>query len=93
MLTDPLTGVGNRRYVMERLGEEERAAFLLSQVFDTPYADIARVLRRSEAGRRRVRLLGVGGSNLVPGAMTQLSLFGPAGPAGADANGADDEPH
>ncbi len=39
---------------MERLGEEERAAFLLSQVFDTPYVDIARVLRRSEAACRQL---------------------------------------
>ena len=37
---------------MERLGEEERAAFLLSQVFDTPYSDIADLLERSEGSCR-----------------------------------------
>ena len=36
-----------------------------------------RLLRRSEAGRRRVRLLGVGGSNLVRGRIAQLALFAP----------------
>jgi len=48
---------------LERLAEEERAAFLLSQVFETPYADIARTLDKSEdacrqlvsRARRRVR--------------------------------------
>ena len=48
---------------LERLAEEERAAFLLSQVFETPYADIARTLDKSEEAcrqlvsraRRRVR--------------------------------------
>ena len=48
---------------LERLAEEERAAFLLCQVFDTPYADIARTLNKSEQAcrqlvsraRRRVR--------------------------------------
>ncbi len=34
-----------------------------------------RLLRRSEAVQRPVRLLGVGGSNLVRGAVTQLALF------------------
>lgn len=34
-----------------------------------------RLLRKSEAGRRRVRLLGVGCSNLVPGRLEQLELF------------------
>ncbi len=48
---------------LERLAEDERAAFLLSQVFETPYTDIARTLEKSEAAcrqlvsraRRRVR--------------------------------------
>lgn len=48
---------------LERLAEEERAAFLLSQVFETSYADIARTLDKSEdacrqlvsRARRRVR--------------------------------------
>jgi DNA polymerase-4 len=39
-------------------------------------AECARqLLRRTEAGRRPVRLLGVGASNLVPGSIEQLSLF------------------
>ena len=36
-----------------------------------------RLLRRSEAGRRAVRLLGVGGANLVQGNIAQLALFTP----------------
>ncbi len=39
---------------LERLGVEERAAFLLRQVFDTDYADIARVLGRSEDACRQL---------------------------------------
>ena len=39
---------------LERLGEEERAAFLLSQVFDTSYADIAAMLERSEHSCRQL---------------------------------------
>jgi len=53
-----------------------------SQSFPTPVvaassiADCARqLLRRTEAPRRPVRLLGVGASNLVPGSVEQLSLF------------------
>ncbi len=39
-------------------------------------AGVARqLLRRTEAGRRPVRLLGVGGSNLVRGRVAQLALF------------------
>lgn len=37
---------------LERLNEEERAAFLLRQVFDTDYADIASMLERSEEACR-----------------------------------------
>ncbi len=39
---------------LERLGEEERAAFLLNQVFDTPYDDIATMLNRSESSCRQL---------------------------------------
>jgi RNA polymerase sigma-70 factor (ECF subfamily) len=39
---------------LERLTEEERAAFLLRQVFDTDYADIAAMLQRSEAACRQL---------------------------------------
>lgn len=40
--------------VLERLGPEERAAFLLKQVFDHDYPDIARILGRSEASCRQL---------------------------------------
>ncbi len=39
---------------LERLSEEERAAFLLSQVFETSYADIARTLDKSEQACRQL---------------------------------------
>lgn len=39
---------------LERLSEEERAAFLLRQVFDTDYADIALMLQRSESACRQL---------------------------------------
>lgn len=39
---------------LERLDEEERAAFLLRQVFDTDYADIAAMLQRTEAACRQL---------------------------------------
>lgn len=50
--------------VLERLAPEERAAFLLREVFDTDYADIARMLAKNEPAcrqlvsraRQRVRL-------------------------------------
>ncbi len=55
-----------------------------SRTLSAPTADprqIAAVgrelLRRSEAGERAVRLLGVGGSNLVAGSVAQLALFAP----------------
>lgn len=35
------------------------------------------LLRRTQAGKRRVRLLGVSASNLVHGTISQLELFGP----------------
>jgi len=40
--------------VLERLAPEERAAFLLHEVFDTDYAEIAQVLGKSEAACRQV---------------------------------------
>jgi RNA polymerase sigma-70 factor (ECF subfamily) len=40
--------------VLERLAPEERAAFLLHDVFDVGYAEIAGVLERSEAACRQV---------------------------------------
>jgi RNA polymerase sigma-70 factor (ECF subfamily) len=39
---------------LERLAEEERAAFLLHQVFETSYADIARTLDKSEQACRQL---------------------------------------
>ena len=41
-------------YVLERLGPEERAAFLLRQVFDYDYPDIAAQLGKSEATCRQM---------------------------------------
>lgn len=40
--------------LLERLAPEERAAFLLREVFDVPYPEIARVLERSETACRQV---------------------------------------
>ena len=40
--------------LLERLAPEERAAFLLREVFDAEYAEIARVLERSEAACRQM---------------------------------------
>jgi len=40
--------------VMERLAPEERAAFLLHEVFDTGYDDIARILDKTEAACRQI---------------------------------------
>jgi len=40
--------------VLERLAPEERAAFLLHEVFDCEYADIARILGKSEAACRQI---------------------------------------
>ncbi|MBK6510531.1 MAG: RNA polymerase sigma factor SigJ [Haliea sp.] len=39
---------------LERLAEEERAAFLLHQVFETSYAEIARTLDKSEQACRQL---------------------------------------
>jgi RNA polymerase sigma-70 factor (ECF subfamily) len=40
--------------VLERLAPEERAAFLLQDVFDTGYGDIARILGKSEVACRQI---------------------------------------
>jgi RNA polymerase sigma-70 factor (ECF subfamily) len=40
--------------VLERLAPEERAAFLLHEVFDAGYAEIARILAKSEAACRQI---------------------------------------
>ena len=40
--------------VLERLAPEERAAFLLHEVFDCEYAEIARILGKSEAACRQI---------------------------------------
>jgi RNA polymerase sigma-70 factor (ECF subfamily) len=40
--------------VMERLAPEERAAFLLREVFDSGYEDIARILGKSEEACRQI---------------------------------------
>ena len=41
-------------WLLERLSPEERAAFLLRQVFDQDYADIAAMLEKSEAACRQM---------------------------------------
>ena len=41
-------------HMLERLGPEERAAFLLRQVFDYEYAEIAAMLDKSEAAVRQM---------------------------------------
>jgi RNA polymerase sigma-70 factor (ECF subfamily) len=41
-------------WVLERLGPDERAAFLLRQAFDHDYADIAALLGKSEAACRQL---------------------------------------
>jgi RNA polymerase sigma-70 factor (ECF subfamily) len=40
--------------LLERLAPEERAAFLLHEIFDSGYDDIARILGRSEAASRQM---------------------------------------
>jgi RNA polymerase sigma-70 factor (ECF subfamily) len=40
-------------HVLERLGPEERAAFLLHEVLDTDYPEIARILNKSESAVRQ----------------------------------------
>lgn len=41
-------------WVLERLSPDERAAFLMRQVFDSDYADIARALEKSETACRQL---------------------------------------
>ena len=41
-------------HVLERLGPEERAAFILREAFDTPYAEIATTLGKSEPTIRQL---------------------------------------
>jgi RNA polymerase sigma-70 factor, ECF subfamily len=41
--------------LLERLAPEERAAFLLHEVFESGYDDIAAILRKSEATNKRSR--------------------------------------
>ncbi|MCC2957925.1 RNA polymerase sigma-70 factor [Massilia sp. IC2-477] len=41
-------------WVLERLSPDERAAFLMRQVFESDYADIAQVLEKSEAACRQL---------------------------------------
>lgn len=41
-------------WLLERLGPEERAAFLLRQVFDHDYAEVAEILGKSEASCRQL---------------------------------------
>jgi RNA polymerase sigma-70 factor (ECF subfamily) len=40
--------------MLERLSPDERAAFLLHEVFDTDYADVARILGKTEAACRQL---------------------------------------
>jgi RNA polymerase sigma-70 factor (ECF subfamily) len=40
--------------LLERLAPEERAAFLLHEVFDTEYGDVAKILGKSEAACRQI---------------------------------------
>ena len=40
--------------VLEELAPDERAAFLLREVFDTEYAELAQILGKSEAASRRL---------------------------------------
>jgi RNA polymerase sigma-70 factor (ECF subfamily) len=41
-------------HVLERLGPEERAAFILREAFDTSYTDIAAMLGKNEAAVRQI---------------------------------------
>ncbi len=71
------------RTVTLKVRYEDFTTVTRSQTLPAPTADadiLRRVARslaaRTEAGRRAVRLLGVGGSNLVAGKLEQLDLFG-----------------
>jgi DNA polymerase-4 len=72
------------RTVVLKVRYEDFTTLTRSRTLAAPTADAAeiaavarRLLRRSEAGRRAVRLLGVGGANLVRGSIAQLALFAP----------------
>lgn len=71
------------RTVVIKVRYEDFTTVTRSQTLAAPTADgdviartARRLLARTEAGDRPVRLLGVGGSNLVPGRLEQLDLFG-----------------
>jgi RNA polymerase sigma-70 factor (ECF subfamily) len=62
--------------LLERLGPDERAAFLLRTVFDYEYAEIGRVLEKSEATVRQIvnrarRRLGLDGARRFPASVTR----------------------
>ena len=74
-------GLGARTVTL-KVRYEDFTTLTRAHTLRAPTADPAeiaawarRLLRRSEAGKRRVRLLGVGGSGLVHGPASQLSLF------------------
>ena len=74
-------GLGARTLTL-KVRYDDFTTLTRSHTLVAPTADAAaiaamtrRLLRRSEAGRRAVRLLGVGGSNLVRGRIAQLSLL------------------
>ncbi|MDH3402063.1 MAG: DNA polymerase IV [Acidobacteriota bacterium] len=80
-------GLGKRdlsaRTVTLKVRYDDFTTVTRSQTLPVPTADAGAVCRvaralvaRTEAGRRAVRLLGVGGSNLVTGQIEQLDLFG-----------------
>jgi len=76
-------GLGARTVTL-KVRYDDFTTLTRSHTLVAPTADVAeiaattrRLLRRSEAGRRPVRLLGVGGSNLVAGRIAQLALFAP----------------
>ncbi len=77
------------RTVTLKVRYEDFTTLTRSRTLVAPTADAAelaeearRLLRKSAAGRRAVRLLGVGGSNLVAGGIAQLPLFAPERPGG-----------
>jgi DNA polymerase IV len=70
------------RTVVLKVRYDDFTTVTRSQTLLVPTADSGLILRtarhlleRTEAGRRPVRLLGVGGANLVPGRLEQLDLF------------------
>jgi DNA polymerase-4 len=76
-------GIGARTLTL-KVRYDDFTTLTRSHTLAAPTSEVAaiaaiarRLLRRSEAGRRAVRLLGVGGSNLVPGHIAQLALFEP----------------